>query len=83
MTSNKTKIYHVISLSELKELVAIAERGADESYGPGHEHRGNHCIILRGRLASGKNSRSKHDGARQIERLQTKCQAPDLFNFNA
>lgn len=82
MTS-KIKVYHVISLDELKALVAIAERGADESYGPAHEHRGNHCIILRGLLAAGKNSRSTLDGARQIERLQTREQAPELFNFNA
>lgn len=82
MTS-KIKVYHVISLDELKALVAIAERGADESYGLTHEHRGDHCIILRGFLGTGKNSRSKLDGARQIERLQTREQAPDLFNFNA
>ncbi len=81
MNSNRNKVYQVISLSELKALVRHAEALADDSYGPTSPDRDNCCVILRGHLATGKNSRSKIDGARQIERLRTRTQAPELFNY--
>lgn len=79
MNPNRHKVYHVVSLDELRALVRIAEKSAAE-YKYSAKDAGMHCIILRGHLATGRNAVSR-DGARQIARLSAREQAPHLFVF--
>lgn len=79
MNPNRHKVYHVVSLDELRALVRIAEKSAVE-FGYSAEEAGRHCLILRGHTATGRNAVTR-DGARLIARLSAKEQAPHLFVF--
>lgn len=82
MNFPRNKIYAVMSLSHLKAIVTELEQEANELYGIDHPDRENCCVVLRGYLASGKNSRSKLDNARQVSCLGNRTQLPELFNFS-
>lgn len=79
MNSSRNKVYHVVSLAELKQLVAIAEAEADLNYGPDHPNRDNNCLILRGYVSLNDKHRAA-DGARQIKSLYHRSQMPGLFS---
>jgi len=76
------KVYPIISLRELRALVAIAERtaktAAASSPMPGWTEE-MQCLVLRGHLSVGAGSKSKKDGARQIDGLFTREQCPEIF----
>ena len=79
MNSPRNKVYLVVSLAELKKLVAIAEAEADLNYGPEHLNRDNSCIVLRGYVHPANKHRAA-DGARQIKVLYHRSQMPEMFS---